>query len=237
LNGNGTRSSANCSAGDQMPERILSLRELNRATLARQMLLERRTLPVSAAIEHLVGLQAQLPVAPYVGLWTRLVDFQREDLASLIDKHEVVKATMMRATLHLVTADDYLRLRPTLKPMLERAGSAIAKRRGGEVELERILEAARRHIAEKPRTFAELSHLLAEAMPGADVGAMRYSVRMHLPPVQVPIPTGWSYPNKPAFTLAETWIGRPISAQIDLKHLVYKKQSWRGNAAPCLTRA
>ena len=90
-----------------MTDRILTLRELNRATLSRQMLLERAAISVPAAIERLVGLQAQLAVAPYVGLWTRLAGFQRDDLARPIEDHTVVKATTMRATLHLLTAEDY----------------------------------------------------------------------------------------------------------------------------------
>jgi hypothetical protein len=81
-------------------DRTLTLRELNRATLARQMLLERETISVPAAIERLVGLQAQVPAPPYVGLWTRLQNFQREDLAKLIQNHSVVRATFIRATLH-----------------------------------------------------------------------------------------------------------------------------------------
>jgi hypothetical protein len=84
-----------------MSDRVLHLRELNRATLARQMLLEREALAVPAAIERLVGLQAQLALPPYVGLWTRLPDLKREDLARLIQNREVVKATLMRGTLHL----------------------------------------------------------------------------------------------------------------------------------------
>jgi len=107
-----------------MADRILNLREINRATLARQMLLERETLPAPAAVERLVGLQAQFASAPYVGLWTRLRDFRREDLAQEIENRKVVKATLMRATLHLCTADDYLRFRTALKPLI---GSSKAK--------------------------------------------------------------------------------------------------------------
>lgn len=86
-----------------MADRILKLRELNRATLARQMLLEREAMPLPAAIERLVGLQAQLARAPYVGLWTRLRDLRRETLDHLIENRIVIKATWMRATLHLCT--------------------------------------------------------------------------------------------------------------------------------------
>lgn len=205
-----------------MADRILKLRELNRATLARQMLLERVTLSVTAAIERLAGLQAQLASAPYVGLWTRLADFQREDLAKEIENRKVVKATMMRATLHLCTADDYARFRTALKPVLIDASSAIAKRRDQDFDLDNVLKAARKFIGEKPRTFAEISDMLTELMPDNDVGAMRYSVRTHIPLVQVPINTGWSYSNKPEFTLAESWIGRPISPEDNLRDLAFR---------------
>jgi Winged helix DNA-binding domain len=203
-----------------MADRILKLRELNRATLARQMLLERETIAVPSAIERLVGLQAQLASAPYVGLWTRLRDFKREDLAGEIDNRKVVKATMMRATLHLSTAKDYLRFRTALQPLLIGAASAIAKRRSGDFDLDKVLKEARKFITEKPRTFAEISDMLTRLMPETDVGAMRYSVRTQIPLVQVPIAGGWSYSNKPEFTLAEEWIGEKASPKDNLPELV-----------------
>jgi Winged helix DNA-binding domain len=205
-----------------MADRILTLRELNRATLARQMLLERENVSVPAAIERLAGLQAQLASAPYVGLWTRLRDFRREDLAGEIESRKVVKATMMRATLHLCTAEDYIRFRTALKPVLIGAADAIVKRRGHDFDLDKVLKAARKFIGEKPRTFAEISDMLTELAPDHDVGAMRYSVRTHIPLAQVPINTGWSYSNKPEFTLAESWIGRPISTEDNLRELVFR---------------
>lgn len=203
-----------------MADRILNLRELNRATLARQMLLAREAMPVPAAIERLVGMQAQLASAPFVGLWTRLRNFTREDLARAIEDRTVVKATMMRATLHLCTAADYLRFRTTIQLALGAAGEAIAKQRGAGFDRDKLLKAARSFIAETPRTFAEISEMVAALMPGEDVGALRYTVRTHLPLVQVPIASAWSFSSKPAFTLAESWIGRKISAKDELPELV-----------------
>jgi Winged helix DNA-binding domain len=87
--------------------RTLTVRDLNRATLARQLLLERRRLPVGRAIERLVGMQAQWPPAPYIGLWTRVEGFRRETLERLLLRGDVLKPTVMRGTLHLVTARDY----------------------------------------------------------------------------------------------------------------------------------
>ena len=206
-----------------MADRILTLRELNRATLARQMLLARADVPMSTAIARLVGLQAQSAPAPYVGLWTRLVDFRREELAAAIENRTVVKATAMRATLHLLTAEDYLRFRATLQPMLTYAGRSIAKRRGGNtIDVPALLALAREYIAEQPRTFEEISAMLAERLPDHDIGALRYTVRTHLPMVQVPTDTRWSYPGNPQFALAESWLNKPISPETDLKALVFR---------------
>jgi Winged helix DNA-binding domain len=205
-----------------MADRILKLRDLNRTTLARQMLLQREPLPVPAAIERLAGLQAQLSLPPYVGLWTRLRDFSRESLSSLIEDRQVIKATLMRATLHLFTAADYVKFRTTLQPVLDQAGAAIAKRRGEDFDRDKLLAAARRFIGEKPRSFAEISEMVTELMPGHDVGAMRYTVRTNIPLIQVPIAGGWSYSNRPEFTLGESWIGRPISPKDNLRDLIFR---------------
>jgi Winged helix DNA-binding domain len=112
-----------------MPTTI-SPRALNRATLERQLLLRRAPadLPVATAIERLVGLQAQLPNPPYLGLWSRLDGFTRESLEALVRDRRVVRTGLMRATLHLVTADDLGRLRPVLQSVLDRAqrGTSVA---------------------------------------------------------------------------------------------------------------
>ena len=205
-----------------MAEDRLKLRDLNRATLARQMLLERAALPVTAAVERLGGLQAQLNSAPFVGLWTRLQDFSRASLAEAIERRAVVKATWLRATLHLVTSDDYARFRTTLAPALAGASGSIAERRGATFDREAVLAAARTFIGQQPRTFAEISAMLSELLPDQDVGAMRYTVRTHLPLVQVPSPGGWSYPSQPAFTLAEPWIGHTIDSEERLRELALR---------------
>lgn len=98
----------------------LTRRHLNRATLERQLLLRRTDASAPHVIEHLVGLRAQDPDPPYVGLWTRCASFRLDDLTGLPPQRKVVRATLFRGTQHLVTADDYLWIRPLLQPMLDR---------------------------------------------------------------------------------------------------------------------
>ena len=111
-----------------MAERVLTLRELNRATLARQLLLERKRLSPTALIECLVGMQAQWPSAPYVGIWTRTTSFRREVLERKLASGDVVKATVMRQTLHLVTERDYALLRAALSETNFPDQTQLAKR-------------------------------------------------------------------------------------------------------------
>src|SRR5919201_6464073 len=88
-------------------ERVVSQRELNRAALARQLLLERRALPVQRAVERLCALQAQYSPSPYIALWSRLHGFRKNALTRALERRQVVRATLMRITLHLVSARDY----------------------------------------------------------------------------------------------------------------------------------
>lgn len=206
-----------------MANDVMTLRDLNRATLARQLLLERASIPIPAAIEQLVGMQAQLASAPYVGLWTRLREFRREDLASVIADRSMIKATLMRATLHLLSANDYLLMRATLQPVMAYAAESITKRREHvDFDKDEVLRMAREYLMQAPRTFAEISAMLAGYRPDCDIGAMRYTVRTHLPLIQVPTNGGWSYPGNPQFTLADTWLGQPKFQEANLQLLVFR---------------
>ncbi|HXO60106.1 MAG TPA: crosslink repair DNA glycosylase YcaQ family protein, partial [Candidatus Acidoferrum sp.] len=104
-----------------MPPEILNQRALNRALLARQHLLRRRKASAADEIEHLVGMQAQVPNSPYVGLWTRLEGFPPDELADLINRRRAVRLGLMRNTIHLVTAGDALAQRPLYQSLFDRA--------------------------------------------------------------------------------------------------------------------
>jgi hypothetical protein len=200
-------------------EEVLSAKALNRATLARQMLLGREKTPVLAAIERLAGLQAQQARPPFVGLWSRVEGFRAEDLTRLARERKVVRATLMRSTLHLVTTRDYLALRPTVQPMLTAAMHGVLRDRAKGIDVERLTAAARTCLVERPRTFEDLRAVLAKAFPRADARAMGYAVRTHLPLVQVPTDTRWGWPGAADFAAAEDWIGKPVEAAADARGL------------------
>jgi len=186
---------------------VLSRRELNRATLARQLLLDRVDLEPAAAVARLLAPQAQEPRPPAAGLWSRLSGFGLEDYRAALDARELVRATFARATLHLMTAEDYLEFRPGIAPVLSAAFAGVAGRLGGEpVDLERLLPAARTVLAAGPLRFDEIRERLRPRFPEVNVRALGYAVRMHLPLVMVPTEDRWGFPPTAAFTLAESWL-------------------------------
>jgi hypothetical protein len=136
-------------------ERVLTLRELNRATLARQLLLKRKRLAPAAMIEHLVGMQAQSPQAPYVGIWTRATSFRRASLERLLAQRAVLRATVMRGTLHFVTARDYAVFRSAMSTMNFPWESAGAKRLAPSM---RELAAGGSVTAEEAIAYLEQEH-------------------------------------------------------------------------------
>jgi hypothetical protein len=192
-----------------MPD-TLTRGALNRALLARQLLLERATLTAAEAIEHLVGMQAQLPTAPYAGLWSRLVDFRPEHLSQLLTDRAAVRTSLMRATIHLVTAADCLALHPLLEQVHERGfqvGSPFGRRLRG-VDLDAVLRAGRALLDERPRSLADLGAALAERWPDRDPAALAQAVRYLVPAVQVPPRGLWGQAGQPVWATAERWLGR-----------------------------
>ena len=190
-------------------EAVLGPRALGRALLERQLLLDQADMTPLRAIEHLAGLQAQAPNAPYVGLWTRLAGFRPADLARLMTERAVVRTHMMRNTVHLVTARDCLAVGDLFRALHVRrfASSPFAARLAG-VDLTALLAAGRALLAEQPRTRAELGRLLAERWPGPDPASLAYAVTHQTPTVQVPPRGTWGSTGPAAFTTVEAWLGR-----------------------------
>jgi len=192
---------------------VLGQRALNRALLERQMLLRRASTTAKDAIERLVGMQAQAPYSPYVGLWSRLEGFQTDDLAALLLERRAVRIVVMRSTIHLLTAPDCLALRPVMQPVLEQQfrGQRYARALAG-VELDAIAAEGRALLEERPRTAADAAALLAERWPGADAESVHHALRALLPLVQVPPRGVWGQGGLPLCTTAEHWLGRPLSS-------------------------
>jgi hypothetical protein len=189
----------------------LTDRALNRSTLARQLLLKRAVLTPVAAVERLAGMQAQLARPPFVGLWTRLATFERGQLIRAIEQREIVRGTVMRGTIHLLSRRDFLAMRPAIQPVLTRGRDTILKRWIKTIDGEALLLAARTHFASSPCTFAALREHLLTRFPSLNERAMGYFVRMELPLVQVPgRGDAWAYPSAASFTIAESWLGTPI---------------------------
>ena len=190
---------------------MLGPRALDRALLARQSLLERRSMTPIEAIEHLVGLQAQAPLAPYVGLWSRLVDFDPADLSNAIVERQAVRTSLMRATIHLVSARDALYLWPLVQPVLERGfrSSAFGREVRG-VDLTEILAAGRALLAERPRTSPQLASLLVERWPEIPADSLAYAIGYLVPLVHVPPRGVWGTTGPVARTTMEGWLGRPL---------------------------
>ncbi|WP_437931320.1 winged helix DNA-binding domain-containing protein [Sorangium sp. So ce291] len=193
-----------------MPTTTLTRRELSRATLARQMLLSRERATAVHGIERLIALQAQLARPPFIGLWSRLSGFRREELVQLVLRREVVRAPFLRGTLHLVSAKDYLDLHPILAPVLHAAVRSVLRGRADALDVERLVAEARAYFDEEPRTMDELRDHLAQLHPEGDVRAMALAVRMHLPVVQVPTEAAWGYPGTADFAPAGSWLGKPF---------------------------
>jgi Winged helix DNA-binding domain len=211
-----------------VPADVLSLQALNRALLARQLLLSRAPRPAAGApadrvietVEQLAGLQAQAPFPPYYGLWSRLAGFRPDDLAELILDRRVVRIALMRGTIHLVSARDCLLLRPLVQPVLDRGLKAIFGNQIEGVDTVALTAAGRVLLAEKPLTFSELGALLAEQWPGHPPNALAQAVRALVPLIQVPPRAVWGAAGQSAHTSAEAWLGRTLDDSPPLERLV-----------------
>jgi hypothetical protein len=204
-----------------MPD-TLTRRALNRALLDRQLLLRRADTTVLETVEHLVGLQAQAPFPPYYGLWSRLGGFCPGDLSELLLDRKVVRVGLMRGTIHLVSADDCLVLRPALQDVLERGLRGNFGRQLTGVDGAELAQAGRALVEDRPMTFSELGAALAERWPGHPPNALAQGVRALVPLVQVPPRGVWGRAGKAAHTSAESWLGRPLDTGASLETVVLR---------------
>nr|WP_249125126.1 winged helix DNA-binding domain-containing protein [Saccharopolyspora erythraea] len=204
------------------------MRELNRALLARQLLLDRRKLRLTNVLEHLVGLNAENPDSPYIGLWSRLEDFRFSALAELINEREAGTSRQMRGAKHLTSAADVMALRPWVQPLLE---DRLQSKHGDALEgvdLAELVTAAKTHLAEKPLTHEQLGKALAERWPQHDTEALAQAAEHLLPLVQVPAGNAGEVA---ANSTVEAWFGRPVDEYAEPDKIVLRYLSVFGPAA------
>jgi winged helix DNA-binding protein len=201
---------------------VLTARALNRALLERQGLLARQRTTPMTMVERLVGMQAQVPENPYVALWSRLAAFAPEDLSGAIERRAAVRAQLMRATIHLVSARDCLAFHPITAEVLAKVFRPpwLAGLAGADVGA--VVAAGMDALAEEPRTRADLAALLAPRWPGADPLALAYAVTYNAPLVQVPPRGRWRATGRAAWAPAEAFLGAPLAAEPDVDAMIHR---------------
>jgi Winged helix DNA-binding domain len=197
-------------------------RALNRALLERQWLLGRVGKPIGEAVEQLVGLQAQAALPPYYGLWSRLENFDPHELGRMLTERELVRLTLMRATVHLVTVRDALLLRPLLQHVVERNHNGAFGRRMGGADPEELATAVRQLLDGEALTARELGTLLVSRGIGADVEALGNAARVYVPLVQVPPRGVWGAGGQAKYQRLEAWVGRRLDREPSIDHVVLR---------------
>jgi Winged helix DNA-binding domain len=219
---------------------VLGRRALNRALLQRQLLIDRQRLPAIEVIERLVGMQSQAPKPPYVGLWTRIEDFDTAELSGLIADRRAVRIALMRGTIHLVSARDCMTLRPLIQPVLDRALKTVYGPGLKGVDLAELASRGRGLVEERPLSFGELGTALAPQWPDKQPSDLAQGVRALVPLVQVPPRGLWGASGQATHTSAEEWLCAPLDAapaaeELMLRYLaafgpasVQDMQAWSG---------
>jgi hypothetical protein len=199
-------------------ERVLSPGELNRALLARQFLLERSSLPLVETIERVGGLQTQYAPSGYLSLWSRMRNFRREALTSALEQRRVVQGTLLRGTIHTVSARDYWLFLAATRQRRQEWWRRITRKQFGDLDMEAAAGALREHLTTGPRRADELKGVLAaRGLPPVTWGGVAQWLDM----VRVPPSGTWEQRRADVYGLAETWI-RPVAhtESVGLEHIV-----------------
>lgn len=188
---------------------VLGPRALNRAALARQLLLDRADLPALEAVAHLCGMQAQEPGEPFIGLWSRLRAFDPTDLDDLVTGRRVVRTHLMRRTIHLLTAEDALAWRARHDPMLRQRVLGVYRREVDGVDLDELAAAARAVLAdEEPRSMTEIGRTLAARWPAVEPRVLGELAIALVPVAQLPPRGLWRVKAGVRNLLLASWLGR-----------------------------
>jgi hypothetical protein len=186
-----------------MAEPILSQRALNRALLARQLLLERSNTSLTDALEQVGGLQTQYAPAGYIGLWSRLEGFERPMLTRGLEGRDVIQATMMRATIHMVSAADYWPMTAGQRRVRREWFANVARREIATLDMEAAADATRQELADGPMRMTELTQRLVAR--GFTPQAAKW-VGMWVDLVRVPPSGTWERRRADVYGLAEAWL-------------------------------
>jgi len=189
---------------------VLDSRALNRALLARQLLLRRHEMSASEALGRLVGLQAQEPQEPFVGLWSRLASFDPRELSALVEERAAVRTLLMRRTLHVVTADDALALRPVHQRMLVARMWATLRRNLPGVDLDLLAEHGRPLFEGEPRMLTDAAREIADRWPGVAARDLGDALSSLVPLVQVPPRGLWGRRGAALNVTVDRWLGRSL---------------------------
>jgi len=193
------------------PDRVLSLRELNRALLARQLLLERCKLPVQAAVERICAIQAQWPQSPYIALWTRLIGFRKEQLTRALEEKRVVKSQLFRITLHITSARDYPYYAAAWLPAARDTTPGVTTKK-----LDELSALVQKAATKGPVTQAEVEELAAEGMRGFRWRTRTLAPLLHLPPSGT-----WSHYGRVQLRAMQAYLGVGLPArEAGAEHLV-----------------
>ena len=186
-----------------MSERVLSTKQLNRALLDRQLLLERSKLPLTRALERIGGLQTQYAPSAYIGLWSRLDDFSRDTLTKALEQRRAVQATLMRATIHIVSARDYPPLAEGIRETRKEWWLRAQRHQVEGLDMNAVAALLRRHLQDGPRRQSELTKIIeAEGLPRiAWSGA-----GLWLDMVRVPPSGTWERRRADLYGLADDWL-------------------------------
>ncbi|HEV2514499.1 MAG TPA: winged helix DNA-binding domain-containing protein [Devosia sp.] len=209
----------------------LTDRQLNRATLARQLLLERSDKGIVETIEWLLGQQAQQTHDPYIGLWSRLNGFTHEALTALIVDRTLARATTMRGTLHLHTADDLIGIRAQVQPFLRSVWQSNFRKRFGDNDEAQVLALARELLDAEPMTAGQLGKRLAERFPTAEPLAMTMLLQTSDALIQIPPTRIWGSGHAPLLTRIDNWLPKPHQRPLSRETLVRRYLAAYGPAS------